>query len=205
MDYDDGDCRATVTSDGSVSAPYCTYTGFGCAWTVATKAECADVLCVTAGYETGTFVSADVNMCTSSSTDSPAWQYDYVADEFRWITTAGWLESEITAECTGSGDGSDVDGDGYLSSEECDDGDASINPGATEVCGNAVDEDCDDETDDEDECGSSIAGGDCGFAGLSTYDCDGDCVSFGGYFIGDGVCNSYFDCWVLDYDDGDCE
>lgn len=36
----------------------------------------------------------------------------------------------------------DGDGDGYPMSRDCDDGDADVNPGAAEVCGNSVDEDC---------------------------------------------------------------
>ncbi|MCK6552637.1 fibronectin type III domain-containing protein, partial [Myxococcota bacterium] len=36
----------------------------------------------------------------------------------------------------------DGDGDGYRRSMDCDDGDATVNPGVAEVCGNTIDEDC---------------------------------------------------------------
>ncbi|MSQ03357.1 MAG: hypothetical protein EXR71_15935, partial [Myxococcales bacterium] len=37
----------------------------------------------------------------------------------------------------------DADGDGYASAIDCDDADASINPGATEIVGDGIDQDCD--------------------------------------------------------------
>ncbi len=51
--------------------------------------------------------------------------------------------------CDGSTGYADVDGDGFPACEECDDGDADINPDAAEVCDGA-DNDCDGESDESD-------------------------------------------------------
>ncbi len=59
----------------------------------------------------------------------------------------------------------DGDGDGYPASTDCDDGNASINPGATEQLGNGIDDDCNPSTvDDPDADGDGytvVAGNDC--------------------------------------------
>jgi hypothetical protein len=44
----------------------------------------------------------------------------------------------------------DDDGDGYDADEDCDDGDAAIHPGATEVCDDEADNDCDGAVDADD-------------------------------------------------------
>ncbi|MDF1561856.1 MAG: putative metal-binding motif-containing protein [Deltaproteobacteria bacterium] len=48
--------------------------------------------------------------------------------------------------CDGSTGYADVDGDGFAACAECDDGNAAINPDATELC-NTIDDDCDGRTD----------------------------------------------------------
>ena len=42
----------------------------------------------------------------------------------------------------------DEDGDGYDSGEDCDDADAGVHPGATEVC-DGIDNNCDDRVDED--------------------------------------------------------
>lgn len=48
----------------------------------------------------------------------------------------------------------DSDGDGFCASDDCDDFDAAVNPGASEVCGDGKDNDCDGTVDDG--CGSCL-------------------------------------------------
>jgi hypothetical protein len=80
----------------------------------------------------------------------------------------------------------DVDGDGYNASiDDCNDNNASINPGAREVCDDDVDNDCDGRVDEG--CGSNGGGGSshnyCGdlicdaFRGETVYNCAIDCGS----------------------------
>ena len=72
----------------------------------------------------------------------------------------------------------DADGDGYSvvgacvgSANDCDDNNANVNPGVTEIC-NGIDDDCDGLTDDEDD--------DPGYQLLWYIDSDGDGVGSAG-------------------------
>jgi len=51
-------------------------------------------------------------------------------------------DTQDSATDTGVAD-TDADGDGYIASEDCDDEDADVNPGADEICENGKDDDCD--------------------------------------------------------------
>lgn len=55
--------------------------------------------------------------------------------------------------------GVDADGDGYASDLDCDDENATVNPGASEKCGNSLDDDCDSATDCRDtKCAQQACG-----------------------------------------------
>lgn len=66
--------------------------------------------------------------------------------------TGETADTADTADSTDSADTgpTDGDGDGWTSDVDCDDGDATVNPAATEICDEAdVDEDCDGTADDD--------------------------------------------------------
>jgi len=72
---------------------------------------------------------------------------------------------------------------GYATNDEdCDDGDAAINPWAEEVCGDATDEDCDGWT----VCVTSLSAADLKLVGEAAYDYAGSAVSSAGDVNADG-------------------
>jgi Putative metal-binding motif/CotH kinase protein len=52
----------------------------------------------------------------------------------------------------GSGDVTDKDGDGFAWCNDCDDGNPAVSPGAVEICGNGIDDNCNRFADTEDGC-----------------------------------------------------
>ena len=71
-----------------------------------------------------------------------------------------WLLLGCGDKDGGDPDPIDADADGYDQTSDCDDGDAAVNPGATEVCDD-IDNDCDGLVDDADsdwDSGSGVSG-----------------------------------------------
>lgn len=65
----------------------------------------------------------------------------------------------------------DGDGDGFPASEDCDDGNAAINPDAAEVC-NQVDDDCDGDVDEDNVCGEECDPVDASPGDQAPFTCD---------------------------------
>lgn len=87
----------TVTSDGSKARPYCTWSSV-CNWDTATKNKCANKLCVSSGFVSGTYTSASNNMCSSSFVSGTYWVF--VADTNE-VKQAGYAnDARITASCS---------------------------------------------------------------------------------------------------------
>ena len=90
----------------------------------------------------------------------------------------------IDEDCSGAdAQGIDADGDGFLDTEECNDGDVNINPNASEVC-DGVDNNCDGQIDEGVTTTFYVDGDGDGFGSTPVEECsisaglaavDGDC------------------------------
>jgi hypothetical protein len=98
----------------------------------------------TAADQIGAAVAADPHRPTGSSPDdfdtAVALARRGIADRAQYVTS--WLA------CRDSGAGADADGDGFIWCNDCRDDLASVHPGAVDVCGNHVDDDCNGVVDD---------------------------------------------------------
>jgi hypothetical protein len=61
---------------------------------------------------------------------------------------AAYLQSFVDCEHGVAAAATDTDGDGYLWCDECDDSNPNVHPGAQEICGNGIDDDCNGFVDD---------------------------------------------------------
>jgi len=73
---------------------------------------------------------------------------------------AAYLQTFVDCEHGVAGAATDADGDGYLWCDECDDSNPDAHPGAVEICGNMLDDNCDGYVDEG--CPSSTTPPDAG-------------------------------------------
>lgn len=103
---------------------------------------------------------------------------------------------------TGGTSYTDADQDGYTSKIDCDDNDASINPGTTEVCDDGIDQDCDGS---DEECASEVepdADADGSPDDVDCDDADANVYPGAAEVAGDGIDQ---DCDGSDLVDVDCD
>lgn len=90
------------------------------------------------------------NLSAWCSTNENSSNSGVVSASWRWHDTSGTVKDEYGTPGAANSDcqnDPDLDADGYTGATDCDDGDATVNPGASEVCGDGIDNDCDGSID----------------------------------------------------------
>jgi hypothetical protein len=101
-------------------------------------------------WSTTTNTDDTLTLSPASSWTSGAGTLDITADDLVGNTSVVNLSYNV-----------DADGDGYVVPADCDDTAATINPGATEVCGDGIDNDCDAIIDNPGICTSCSVNSTC--------------------------------------------
>jgi len=97
-----------VTSDGTESRPYCSWWAakIACQWNQNTKQECADALCVAAGYDGGVYVGATKNICLGNHQIIGSHYSYYLRLSNRWQGQIKYFgphhETAVHADCHSS-------------------------------------------------------------------------------------------------------
>lgn len=145
------------------------------------------------------------------NTNESAADVGVASTSWRWWDQAASTKDEYGTPGVAGSDcqnDPDLDGDGYTGDTDCDEGDASVNPGAVDVCGDSVDNDCDGNVDngggfadtDGDGYGDPASPGGCSGGGAyvpDNTDCnDGEASAYpGASELDDGV-DQDCDGWV---------
>jgi hypothetical protein len=130
---------------------------------------------VYAGSASGVSSTASTTLTGGATSDrlgvSVAGAGDVNGDGYDDVIVGAYGYSSFTGRAYVYAGYADADGDGYAATLDCDDADAAVNPGATEVCDAAnTDEDCDGLSDDADPSAT----------GQSTFYADSDADGYGG-------------------------
>jgi hypothetical protein len=102
-------------------------------------------------------------IAAAADSDPHAWatpdQIDQATQAARDIVAqrAAYLQTFVDCEHGVAGAATDADGDGARWCDECDDANPAVHPGAAEICGNGVDDNCDGQIDEG--CGGGDGGG----------------------------------------------
>ncbi len=130
-------------------------------------------------------VTSNDNLGAWCNTNESAAEVGVASNTWRWWDQSATVRDEYgTPGAAGSDcqNDPDLDGDGYTGATDCDETNSAVNPGATEVCGDGIDNDCDGSVDngggyadvDGDGYGDPASPGGCSGGGTYVLD-DTDC------------------------------